>query len=144
VSEKAFAAAYRATTLRLDAVSGRVWGDRVYTDHVPANTEYPYVWVFWSGGGELNWLRARAASLMLTVQCVSLSLAEALAGAEQIAQALNDHGAQDDSADHLNGGPYWSILTVTEEDTIHLYAPYAGAIPIYQHGARYRYIMEEI
>lgn len=143
MSETALAALYRAVVARLDGVADKVWADRVYTDAVAEGTAYPYVWIFWSGGREANLLQRRDADQVLTIQCVSESLEQAFAGAEQIADALNDHGEQDTGNDDaLYGGAYWHILSVTEEDTIHLHAPFAGAAPIFQCGARYRFIME--
>jgi len=143
MSETALAALYRAVYNRLMAVPGKVWADRVYTDAVAAKSPYPYVWVFWSGGREANMLQRRDANQVLTIQCVSERLEDAFTGAAQIADAMNDHGIQDTGkADALYGGAYWHILSVTEEDTVHLHAPFAGAAPIYQSGARYRFIME--
>lgn len=143
MSETAIAAAYRAVVDALRAKAG-VWGERVYSDTVPHGAEYPYVWVFWSGGGELNWLQRRDAEVVLTVECIADDLSTALAGAQQIAETLNDKGTQDHESTSISGGTYWEIMSITEEDAVHLYTPHAGAMPIYQCGARYRLIMEEL
>jgi hypothetical protein len=140
-AEHALAALYRAVFQRLTG-PGERWGNRVFPDMASAKAAYPYVVFFWQGGGERNAVKEQDADLVLVVKCISDGLAEAFDCAARISELLNDSGEQDDSADYLNGGTDWNILTSTQEETFHLPEMFEGVAPIYHEGARYRFIME--
>ena len=143
MSDTALAAAYRATFNRLKGPS-EWWENRVYPDMGPTQAAYPYVIFFYSGGGARNAVRKNDANLMLTVQCISDDMATALAGAARVEELLDDHGQFDNSTDYLYGGASWHILTITQEEILHLVEQFAQAVPIYHEGARYRFIMEAV
>jgi len=143
MSEPALASAYRAIRARLGA-GGEPWGARVYGDVIPAGAEWPVVTYFWSGGGERYTRRTPDANLVITVKAISESQAEAFTLAGRIAALLNDSGEADYRNDALTAGSEWRILSVSQEDAVHLVEMWAGAQPLYHEGARYRFIMEEV
>lgn len=141
MAETALAAAYRAIHARL-AGGNEAWGTSVYADVVPAGASFPLVTYFWTGGGDVNGRRGQDAELMIAVKAVSYSQPEAFTLAARISELLDNHGITDNSADSLNGGNDWYILTCTQEEAIHQVDLWSGTRPIYHAGARYRLVME--
>lgn len=144
MAEIALQAAQKAIFARLTADPLEPWGNRVRASLAKPNTDYPYVIYFWSGGGEVNRIKARDSVLRMGVKCISPKMAEAMRGAGRIADLLNDSGYLDDPDDYLYGGSDWVILSITEEEAIYLPEQTADTITAYHVGAFYRFEMEAV
>jgi len=147
VSQIALQAVQIANANRLIGSGNESWGRVVRVSVVKSNPRqadppYPYVLQFWAGGGHAQAIKTRDANLRMVVKCLSDKMADAMTGAQRLNDLLHNHGRLDNSADCLDGGTYWDILTVTEEDTIYMVETSADTIPIYHVGAYYRYIMQ--
>lgn len=136
--EPALAAIYRALETRLNN-TGEPWSG-AYADNVPAGKPRPYIVYFLSGGGEVNRNRTQDAEVVMTVKALANSLSTAFECAARLSELLNDSGTQD-SADPLEGGSDWEILTVSQERAIHLIETSDGK-RIYHEGFQLRVVME--
>lgn len=139
--ETALRNVYKALETRLSD-SGEPWGSHAYMAQAHENAPYPYVVYFWAGGGEANRRRHQDAELVIIVKAVSDNAGEAFDCAARIAELLNDHGTQDNAADYVYGGSEWEIMTVTQEETLHLHEQFANTKALTHAGARYRFVME--
>jgi len=133
-------ALYEALRGTLDGAG--VWGERCYADAAPAGVVRPYAVWFVAAGGERNVRGDRAdAGYTVTVKCVADTFAAAAAGAEQIADVLNDTGAQDRRLGMVQPSG-WTISTVTADRAVHLVERVDGAQAIYHEGYQFLVVME--
>ena len=144
MSEAPLAALYRTMNLRW-STANELWGARAYAERAPAKVTRPYVIYQWQGGGDRNRLmQKKDAEIVLTVKCVADNLGTAFTGADRLGALLDDYGVQDRIAqgDGLNGGDYWSILTTTRENIVHL-SEMVDGVDVYHEGFTLRVVMEE-
>lgn len=137
MSQSDLQAVYTATRARLIAGT-ETWGTRVYPDIADESATYPYVVMFWLGGGEANIGMRPDASLVVGMKCVSKSLSQAMEGAARIAELLNDA----ERGVGLNGGADWHVASVTREGAIHMVEVADGG-RVYHEGNRYRFNLEQ-
>lgn len=136
------------TTLRsvFSTLSGAVWSDRAYADQIPVtqqnNIVRPYCVYAYAAGGDMSQIIPADPNLVFAIKCVADTLADAMAGEEQIRTALDDHGAFDRTRDVV-GDLAWIIKTISRERKIHYVENVKGAVQIYHAGAYYRLIMEK-
>lgn len=140
MAETALAALYRAVGRRL-VENPELWGDRAYPDLAPEGSGRPFVLYAWAAGGELNQLVKQDAEIVLTVVCAANTLAQAFTAAGRISALLDD--ADISSTLALDGGAAWQILSVNQEQIVHLVERVDGAW-VYREGHRFRFRMEAV
>jgi len=138
--ELALWAAQKAFFARL-AGADDLWSG-VYQDIASEGASYPYLVIFWQGGGERNAIKAQDAEFVIIVKAVANSLSTASAAMARASELLNDKGEQESPDDYVNGGDDWIILSITQEETFYMPEEFAGSRTIYHVGARFRAIME--
>lgn len=119
-----------------------VWSDRVYFDSVPPTAIRPYIVYNFVGGGEVNAIRPNDMNIAYLVKIVAESFAEAAAGEAEIANRLNNRGAQDTTAGALVGDQFWDISAITRENSFSVSEYLSETTRVYHLGAYYRVIME--
>ena len=119
-----------------------LWQNRVYPELVPAQIVRPYVVFFVSAGGERNDLKRGDADFSLVVKCVSLEMAEALAGADRIAALLNNQGKQDGGP--IVGDASWVITTINQLRVVQQTEMISNDKPLYNSGHMFNVMMEAL
>ena len=143
MSEPAIQACYKAVKGALDS-GDEIWGTKVRASIAKADTAYPYLIYFWSGGGEINSIINDDAEFRIAVKVVSDKMAEAMTGKRRISDLLNNKGEQEEVTGYLDGGTDWTILTCSEEDTIYLAERLADTKVVYHVGAYFRISMQAV
>lgn len=119
-----------------------LWQDRVYPEIVPAQVIRPYVVFFVSSGGERNDRKRDDAEFTISVKCVALQMADAMAGASRISALLNNQGSQDGGT--ITGDANWTITTIEQLRIIQQIEMISDDKPLYNSGHQYNIVMEKL
>lgn len=130
------------TAIQRRLLNKGVWQERIHAQVVPPQVVRPYAVYFVVGGGPTNQTRAKDALLTVTVKCVAEKLSDATQGAQEIAQLLHNHGAQD--GDDLPTVTGWQITTVTQGRAVSQLDMFSGTVAIYHEGNQYEFMVQEV
>lgn len=121
-----------------------VWDGRVYADRALTGASRPYVIILMQSGGEINAIQREDAEFTLIIKCVADTQSDAMQGASDLAELLNDGGQQDLEVGKLSAPPQsgWMVQTVTQTRRIQMVEEWENVSPIYHSGHQYEIRME--
>lgn len=140
-------------SLRTQLASGdSIWDSRMFPDYAPAGADRPLIVYSLIGGGEDNQIHKSDPEYFIDVKCITSgenANLDALTGAGEISDLLNNQGSQDidDNGDPgvVTGDKNWVITTITQGLRIHQVDNWSeNSVAIYHSGHEFRVTMEEL
>ena len=122
-----------------------IYGNRVYAELAPANTTMPYV-VMSIVSAISNTLTQREdrVEILIQIKCISNTIADAITGALDIDERVNQQGSQNYNGGALVGDSTWGITTIFPDIEIKL-TEYVDNKPTVHHvGKQYRCQLDTI